>query len=119
MNNKKYVLVSLLFITLIGCSHKNPLHNQNKDLLSRALVSASQSAEKEINQYKAPGGDLYGQCMKGLEDEKTCDQLYDHMMVYLKNKKEYKTLSKKDLTEGVFWNDINDFYERAVFETFE
>lgn len=110
-------LVGATVVALLAAcsSHNNPLKTAKPALAAKFLVSASQSAEKQLHVFNAPGGYYYGECMMGKAKKPLCSKLYKAMAEYANTTTDFKGVTVDDLTDAQVFKGLKADYQREQF----
>jgi len=113
-----FVVSASVVALLSACGgQSNPLKENPPKEAAQFLVDASQSAEKALHIFNAPGGYYYGECMNGRAEISLCDKLYSAMAQYGKTTQAFRGVTLEDLKdEGVF-KVLKTDYQQIRFNT--
>lgn len=115
---KKPTMATLVLttLTLVACSHQNPLTQkqvspqQVADFLYQAAKFSGKAVSDSIN-----GTALYVNCMDSASRDKKCKKLYSAMVIYAKNNQKYGSLNLSDISDQTMWGVMRDYYQKDQY----
>lgn len=112
------IILSILSVLLLSCSHENPIDKNALSTSGKFLYQSSLYAEKQLNADENHGGSDYGSCVEGKYTFPSfyCEKLYEAMISYAKSQnKAYQDLTIEDLMDANAYYQVKGYYDNQVF----